>query len=406
MYILPVYLTLEDYYLCSNTLLKEMEKYKSISKQLQTLETTWEGVYKKLASHSNSAVQEVNALADCLVPRIEAYVKDLGYDFHYFDPPFEMQNRCFVETKTIETYVGKNVSRPIYGLGNMVIVRLPQRSFIIGGERSPCLGKVDRPWGVCTDKNGNIFVTERHNHRVQVFNALGKHLYSFGASGANYGEFNRPAGIAIDPSNRIIIVDKDNHRVQIFSIKGDFILAFGKYGNDNGDFNYPWDVTVNGAGTIIVADSRNHRIQAFNCSGEFLWKIGNAENVNDSPFDNPRGICSTPDGYLLVTDFNRHSVVIVHEQSQTCIPVGQFSGDDDKDIVELNRPQGIVCDDVGNVILSDSKNNRIVVVDSRLEKYLFVLYELGAKNRPQSVCLTNTGRIVMTDELGARVTIF
>lgn len=386
--------------------MKDSERFKFINNQLKIMESTWDRTYQKLASHNNLAIQEVNNMIERFVIRTESYIKELGYEFYYFDPPYELQNRCFLEKNTIELYKGKNKNRPIYGLDNSVVVRLPHRSFIIGGERSSNLGKVDRPWGICSDKYGNIFVTERHNHRVQVFNSQGKHLYSFGSAGSNVGEFNRPAGVAIDPMNRVIIVDKDNHRVQIFSIKGEFILSFGKYGNENGDFNYPWDVTVTNSCSIIIADSRNHRIQAFNPYGEFLWKIGCADNVNDSPLDNPRGICSTPDGYILVTDFNRHSVVLVHEKSLTCIPVSQFVGDDDKDIVELNRPQGIICDDAGNVIISDSKNNRIVIVDSRLEKYQFVLYELGLKNRPQSVCLTSTGRIVMTDEIGARVTVF
>ena len=48
----------------------------------------------------------------------------------------------------------------------------------------------------------------------------GQFLYNFGKPGKGNGEFERPASVTCDRMNRVIVTDKDNHRIQIFTIKG------------------------------------------------------------------------------------------------------------------------------------------------------------------------------------------
>lgn len=175
-------------------------------------------------------------------------------------------------------------------------------------------GQVSRPWGLCVDRDGNIIVADRRNNRVQVFYPTGQFKLKFGSKGAGNGQFDLPAGISTDPQNRIVVVDKDNHRIQIFTAAGTFLLKFGSYGKDCGQFQYPWDVAVNSKGDMLVTDSRNHRIQMFNQEGHFISRFS-FDGMNHSRalkgLTTPRGVCYTPQGDIIVSDFENHRLLLI-----------------------------------------------------------------------------------------------
>lgn len=85
-------------------------------------------------------------------------------------------------------------------------------------------------------QNGNIFITDRGNNRVQVFDKYGDFLTQFGTKGSKNGQFSGPEGIVIDPSGIVFIADSDNHRIQLFDPNCMFIGKFGSKGNSK---NHP-----------------------------------------------------------------------------------------------------------------------------------------------------------------------
>lgn len=175
-------------------------------------------------------------------------------------------------------------------------------------------GKVSRPWGVCVDKNNNVIVSDRRNNRIQVFSAEGLFKFKFGKKGVGNGEFDLPAGICVDIDNRIIVVDKDNHRVQIFTASGIFLLKFGKYGKEYGQFQYPWDVAVNSKRQIVVTDSRNNRIQQFDSEGRFIRQLVFDNSHLSKGIASPRGVCYTPQGNIIVSDFDNHCLYLIDSE--------------------------------------------------------------------------------------------
>lgn len=98
------------------------------------------------------------------------------------------------------------------------------------GAQGTKSGEFKQPCSVITDKEGNIYVTDFVNCRVQKFDALGKHLLDFGSRGNKDGQFQNPCGILVDTNGIIIVSDWDNHRVQLFSPEGKFIGKFGAKG--------------------------------------------------------------------------------------------------------------------------------------------------------------------------------
>ena len=256
-------------------------------------------------------------------------------------------------------------------------------------------GRLCRPWGVCTDRDGNIIIADRSNNRIQVFGLDGKFRHKFGGPGSRNGQFDRPAGVAVDTRGRIIVADKDNHRVQIFSFDGTFLMKFGEKGSKNGQFNYPWDVAVNSEGKLLVSDTRNHRIQLFNLDGQFLNKYG-FEGALWKHFDSPRGVCFNNEGHMVVTDFNNHRLLVIHPDFQSA----RFLGTEGSGNGQFLRPQGVAVDQEGNIIVADSRNHRIQVFQPNgnfLCKFGIPGTGPGQLDRPSGICVSPDGLIVVVD---------
>jgi DNA-binding beta-propeller fold protein YncE len=69
------------------------------------------------------------------------------------------------------------------------------------------------------DAIGNIYVTWPSRSKIRVFKQDGTLVGDFGTGGTDIAQFNVPAGIWVDPQNRIYVADKNNRRVQVFQIK-------------------------------------------------------------------------------------------------------------------------------------------------------------------------------------------
>lgn len=272
-----------------------------------------------------------------------------------------------------------------------------------GGE-GDADGKLCRPWGVCTDKSGNIIVADRSNNRVQIFNPDGSFKLKFGSPGSRPGQFDRPAGVTVDHLGRIIVADKDNHRIQIFDSDGKFLLKFGERGSKSGQFNYPWDVAVNVEGQILVSDTRNHRLQLFASDGSFINKYG-FDGGLWKQFDSPRGVTFTADGHMVVTDFNNHRILVVHPNFQSA----RFLGQEGSNNGHFLRPQGVAVDPEGHIIVADSRNHRIQVFHPNghfLCKFGAQGAGPGQMDRPSGVCISPEGYIIIVDFGNNRVQVF
>ena len=121
-------------------------------------------------------------------------------------------------------------------------------------------GTFNEPTDVVTAANGEILVTEGHydatlgrvpgNNRVVRLSKDGAFLGAFGKPGAGKGEFNAPHTIALDSRGRIFVGDRNNNRIQIFDKAGRFVAEWKQ-------FSRPSGIYITKDDTIYVADSES-----------------------------------------------------------------------------------------------------------------------------------------------------
>ena len=81
------------------------------------------------------------------------------------------------------------------------------------------------PWGITLDSDGNVYVADWSNDRVQKFTPDGQPLGVIGESGDGDGQLNRPSDMAVDGDGNVYVTDWGNERVQVFGPDGGFLLA-------------------------------------------------------------------------------------------------------------------------------------------------------------------------------------
>ena len=96
---------------------------------------------------------------------------------------------------------------------------------------NPPLAAVDglfrQPTDVAWDSEGNIYITDGYiNSRVAKYDKNGDWVKSWGTKGNGPGQFNLPHAIAIDRNNNIYVGDRSNRRVQVFDTEGKFLRMF------------------------------------------------------------------------------------------------------------------------------------------------------------------------------------
>lgn len=124
-------------------------------------------------------------------------------------------------------------------------------------------GNFAKPTNVAVDQDGNVYVTDTLNDRVEIFDADGNFIRTFGKNGDCAGCFARPKGIAIDADGHVWVADAMLNRLQIFTPEGQILLAFGNFGIMPGQFQDLTGLTIDKNNRVFAAEQLMGRVQMF-----------------------------------------------------------------------------------------------------------------------------------------------
>jgi len=285
------------------------------------------------------------------------------------------------------------------------------------GSRGVGDGQFVEPKDVTLDSEGNIYVADTLNHRIQKFDKDGKFLMKFGGqckveTGAPCdGLFNEPWGVAVDREGNIYVADTWNHRVQKFDKDGKFVAKWGSFVDIRGNtaqtsvFYGPRDLVIDSDGNLLVADTGNKRVQKFDKDGKFLGQVG-VFGTELGQFNEPVGLALGPNGDLFVADtWNRRIQRLTPAAGHTFTAVTQwpFQGWESESV--LNKPY-LAVDKDGNVYASDPEMHRLVKF-SGAGQVLAVFGKPGndpaSFNLPVGLALDAEGNLFVADAFNNRI---
>jgi len=143
------------------------------------------------------------------------------------------------------------------GKGHVVVKFSPDGKVLMTlghpGMPGDAPGYFNRPSAVAVAPDGTIFVADGHgagsNARIVKLSPDGTVLKTWGKAGTGPGEFNEPHGIALDSAGRVFVADRVNARIQIFDQDGKFLAEWHQFGRPSAVFIDKNDV-------MYVADSQ------------------------------------------------------------------------------------------------------------------------------------------------------
>jgi DNA-binding beta-propeller fold protein YncE len=232
--------------------------------------------------------------------------------------------------------------------------------------------------GVATDRQDRVYVFNRGEHPVVVFDRDGTFLHSWGE-----GVFVRPHGITIDPDEGVWCADDNDHTVRKFTLDGRLLLTLGTSGrpSDTGatsmdyrnvvragpPFHYPTNLAVSPEGNLYVSDGYgNARVHVFAPDGRHLFSWGEL-GAGRGQFHLPHGVAVDREGTVYVADRENSRVQLftpegkyLSEWTDVARPCQVFLHGDNVYVAELGFHAGRWP---GNPYPDDAPGGRVSIFD-------------------------------------------
>jgi sugar lactone lactonase YvrE len=314
-----------------------------------------------------------------------------------------------------------------------------RRTSVVIGEslvnvKNPKPDKLDSPFGVDFDKQGNMYIVELGGGRVHKLDVAGKlttiagdgsKSYSGDGGPAKDATFNGMHNVAVTPAGDLYIADSWNHCIRKIDGKSGIISTIagtGKPGfsGDGGPatqatFNFLMCVSLNAThDKLYVADLKNLRIRSVDLKTGLVNTVaGNGKKgvpadgsrATESPLVDPRAVAVDSKNNIYILERSGHALRMVTPDGiiHTVAGTGKKGGADGAALTaQLNSPKHVAIDLEDNVIIADDQNKRVRLYDAGKETLTSILGSGVAKPnrgllRPHGVCVHEDGSIYVVD---------
>jgi peptidylamidoglycolate lyase len=163
----------------------------------------------------------------------------------------------------------------------------------------------NRPTKVAVAQDGSFYVSDGYrNTRVMKFSPEGRFLFQWGTPGDKPGQFDVPHSVALDPQGRVYVCDRGNSRVQVFDALGHFIMLW-----KDAEIGRPYDLAIAPDGHAFIADGGDQPaappdrsgVALVGLDGKVAGRFGRWGNY-DGEFEIAHDVAVGPDGAVYVGD--------------------------------------------------------------------------------------------------------
>jgi len=258
------------------------------------------------------------------------------------------------------------------------------------GDNGPAtLASLSSPWAVAADSSGNIFIADYGNQRVRKVTPFGL-IGTVAGGGAGFAgdggpavsaSFRGPSGVAVDAIGNLYISDRDNHRVRKVDTGGTISTIVGDGTcSSTGDGGLaslariclPHGLAVDSLGNVFIAETGGHRVRKISPTGVITTVAGNGQftfSGDGGPATSaslflPHSVAVDSSGSLYIADRQNFRIRRVSASGMISTIAGYglngYSGDGGLAIsAALQRPWGVAVNGAGDVFISDTENQRI-----------------------------------------------
>lgn len=265
---------------------------------------------------------------------------------------------------------------------DLVLARTGTTDYAFGQPlwSSAAPGTFNSPWALAVDSEDNVYVLDRLNARIQVFDTNGQFIRMWGVKGREPGQFLDPLGLAIDPNNYVYVMERN--RVQKFASDGEWITTWGTR------FSTLVAIVADNQGDIYLV-AKDFPLQKYNSLGNLLatWS-----NVTFDYFSEI-GLAVDKDNHLYVTDSFSNILQKFDSNGNLLLQLGGRGSENGK----FEGIAGVTIDRNGNILVADSNNRRIQKFSKEGH---FVISWIVAENplvSPRAIVIDSVANIYITN---------
>jgi DNA-binding beta-propeller fold protein YncE len=270
------------------------------------------------------------------------------------------------------------------------------------GDGGPAVAaSLNEPYGIAVDRDGNVYVADRHNHCVRRIDAGSGVITTFAGTGAaGYSgdggpaaraEMVEPNGLGLDPAQRrLFIADVAGHRVRVVDLGTGAIATFAGTGEPahTGDGGPAAGVGIFGAravkiaddGTVYILERQGSTLRAVDPKTGIIQTVagtgargysGDGGPARLAVFDAPKEFALDPGGDILIVDTESHAIRRIYAASgivDTIAGGRKGAAGDGGPAADagLGRPHGAVVGPDGAIYIGDTENHRIRKLSRRV----------------------------------------
>jgi sugar lactone lactonase YvrE len=249
--------------------------------------------------------------------------------------------------------------------------------------------------GICADKNGNIYVADNYNYKIRkitpdgTVSTLAGSTFGFQDGPGNTAKIWQAKGMCIDKNGNLYVSDRFNHRIRKITPSGTVSTFAGSTeGYTDGSaassqFSYPEQIGIDNNDNLYVTDYSlgNYLIRKITPSGTVSTLAGSTVGYVDGPalsakFSSPTGICADSKGNVYVADAVNSRIRKI-SQGALGLDEIQYSASswkafpnpaDDKLTIEMQDSSDaeiIVTDILGRQVFSSKTQGSAITLDTR-----------------------------------------